>query len=434
MKSRAYNRYLLALLMCILAVNYVDRWVLGLVQNDIKADLHLTDAELGFLSGIAFALFYAVMGIPIARWADRGNRATIISLCTAIWSAAVALCGVAGSFAQLLLVRIGVGVGEAGCIPPAHSLIADVFDRAERPRAVARYMLGISFGLALGYFAGGWLNQVFGWRKTFMMIGIPGLILAALAKFTIREPRRSKDSTTRAALVSETASSLPQQPAVKEMISTLWANSAFRHLLFCFSVWYFFGYGLLQWQPTFFIRSYGLQTGELGTWLAVVQGGGSALGVYLGGEWAYRYAANNERRQLIGVAVMFSIYAIFNILTYLAPNRYWAFAALTVAAIGGNGCQGPVLATMQTVVPAHMRAVSLALVYFFANLIGMGLGPLAAGALSDAFHPWAGDESVRYALVSLSPGYFWAAWHLWRAGRTVARDVAAAQGGVVSAA
>jgi MFS family permease len=325
-------------------------------------------------------------------------------------------------------------VGEAGCIPPAHSLIADVFDRAERPRAVARYMLGISFGLALGYFAGGWLNQVFGWRKTFMMIGIPGLILAALAKFTIREPRRSKDSTTRAGLVSETASSLPQQPAVKEMISTLWANSAFRHLLFCFSVWYFFGYGLQQWQPTFFIRSYGLQTGELGTWLAVVQGGGSALGVYLGGEWAYRYAANNERRQLIGVAVMFSIYAIFNILTYLAPNRYWAFAALTVAAIGGNGCQGPVLATMQTVVPARMRAVSLALVYFFANLIGMGLGPLAAGALSDAFHPWAGDESVRYALVSLSPGYFWAAWHLWRAGRTVARDVAAAQGGVVGAA
>lgn len=423
-----YKSYLLGLLMVILAFNYADRWVLGLVQNDIKADLQLTDAELGFLSGIAFALFYALMGIPIARQADRGNRVTIISVTAGLWSAAVALCGMAGNFVQLLVIRIGVAVGEAGCIPPAHSLIADEFSRGQRPRAVARYMLGISLGLALGYFAGGWLNELFGWRTTFVLIGVPGLVLAVLAATTLREPRRARGT-----LQATPDPSLPIRPPAREVIRLLWANPSFRHLLLCFSVWYFFGYGLQQWQPTFFIRSFGMQTGELGTWLAVVQGGGSAIGVYLGGEWASRYAANNERRQLIGVAVMFAIYAVFNVAAYLAHNQYVAFALLAVAAVGGNGSQGPILATMQAIVPPHMRAVSLALVYLFANLIGMGMGPLAAGALSDALRPWVGEDSVRWALVALSPGYFWAAWHLWLAGRTVARDVAVAQAAMVVA-
>src|SRR4029077_107700 len=140
--------------------------------------------QLGLLSGIAFALFYSVMGIPIARWADRGNRITIITLTTALWSAAVALCGMAGNFSQLLLIRVGVGVGEAGCVPPAHSLISDYFTRAERPRAASRYMLGVPFGLGFGYFAAGWLNELYGWRLTFLILSFPGLLLAVLAKFT----------------------------------------------------------------------------------------------------------------------------------------------------------------------------------------------------------------------------------------------------------
>src|SRR5688500_12783235 len=180
------RNYLLALLTTILAFNYIDRLALGLLLEDIKADLALTDTQLGFLTGIAFALFYAVMGIPIARWADRGNRVTIISLTTALWSVAVALCGAAGSFVQLLVIRAGVAVGEAGCHPPALSLIADYFTRAERPRAVARYMLGWPLALLIGYFAAGWLNEFWGWRATFVILGLPGLVLAALARFTLK--------------------------------------------------------------------------------------------------------------------------------------------------------------------------------------------------------------------------------------------------------
>jgi MFS transporter, Spinster family, sphingosine-1-phosphate transporter len=421
--DRRYKNYLLILLMAILAFNYMDRWAIGIVLQDIKVDLNLSDTQLGFLTGIAFAVFYSVMGIPIARWADRGNRATIIALSTGLWSAAVALCGVVSSFTQLLLVRIVVGVGEAGCIPPAHSLLADVFSRDQRPRAVARYMMGVPLSLAVGYLAAGWLNELYGWRATFVILGLPGLALAALARFTVREPRRMKA----AEMAEAKLAALPSgEPSFKEVCVTLWINPAFRNLLFCFSVWYFFGYGIFQWQPAFFIRSHGLETGELGTWFALIFGVGGLLGVYLGGELASRYAAGNERLQLVGCAVAAVFFALCNIAAYLAPHHYWAFALLGLANLG-NVLQGPILATLQTLVPPRMRAISLALVYLFANLIGMGFGPLAAGALSDALRPWFGEESLRYALIILSPGFFWVAWHLWRASRTVAFDLKAAQ-------
>lgn len=420
MRETTYKRYLLMVLMAILAFNFVDRTALGIVLQDIKKDLVLTDTQLGLLSGIAFALFYSTMGIPIARWADRGNRVTIISLTTVLWSAAVALCAAAASFIQLLAIRVAVGIGEAGCIPPAHSLLADTFTRAERPRAVARYMLGLPLALVIGYFAAGWLNQELGWRRTFLILGLPGLVLAAIARLSLREPR-SRDASAARALVSA-----EPPPSLGETCATLWANTSFRHLLFCFSVWYFFGYGLVQWQPAFFIRSHGLQTGELGTWFALINGVGGGLGVYLGGEWAARYAARNERAQLNACAAAFGVFALLNACAYLAPSRLEAFAALALASLGGNVAQGPILATMQTLVSSRMRALSIALVYLFSNLIGMGLGPLATGALSDLLRPRFGEESLRYALLILCPGYLWAAWHLWRAGCTVAQDLKAA--------
>jgi MFS family permease len=190
----------------------------------------------------------------------------------------------------------------------------------------------------------------------------------------------------------------------------------------------FFGYGLLQWQPTFFVRSYGLSTGELGTWFAVISGGGGLLGTYLGGEWGSRWAAHKERRQLKAIAAMYCSFAALSTCMYLSPDPRLAFALMAVATVGLYAVTGPLFATIQTLVPPHMRASSIALLYLFANLIGMGLGPLAAGALSDAFRPWAGTESLRYALLTLCPGYLWAAWHLWCASRTVAGDLADSHG------
>jgi MFS transporter, Spinster family, sphingosine-1-phosphate transporter len=420
--------------MVVLAFNLVDRLALGILLQDIKIDLSLSDTQLGLLTGIAFALFYSILGIPIARWADRGNRVTIISVTTALWSVAVALCGLAGNFVQLLMIRVGVAVGEAGCLPPAHSLIADYFSRAERPRAVSRYMLGSSLSLIVGYFIAGWLNEWYGWRVTFVILGLPGIALAILAKATLREPRAHTDDRSPRPGASDQLTSprqaedvQPTQPRIKEVCRVLWRNHTFRHLLFCFAVWQFFGYGILQWQPAYFIRSHGLQTGQLGALFATFYGLGGLLGTFLGGELAARWAANNERLQLRAMAIANLSFGAISAAIYLAPTIHLAFTFLAIAAVGGAVVHGPLFATVQTLVPPQMRAMSIAIMFLFANLIGMGLGPLAAGMLSDFFRAWAGEESLRYSLLALCPGYALVAWHLWHASSTVARDLKAVQ-------
>jgi MFS family permease len=434
MKETSYRHYLLIVLMVLLAFNYVDRLALGLVLQDIKVDFHVSDTQLGFLSGMAFALFYSVMGIPIARWADRGNRVMIISVTATLWSAMVALCGLTSNFMQLLLARIGVAVGEAGCMPPANSLIPDYFTRAERPRAVGIYQLGTGLSNVVGYFLAGWLNEVYGWRVMFVVLGIPGLALAALAWFTLREPRLGKPTINARGrlaatngVVPETASLSLTQSSLKEVCVNLWANVTFRHVLFCFSVISFFGYGIAQWLPAFFIRSFGLKTGELGTWFAVIYGLAGMVGMYLGGAWASRRAPNNERLQLKVLAFVVSCFGIISACAYLSPSPYLAFGLLGMGYVAFAMAYGPLFASVQTLVPEHMRSTSIALIYFFANLIGLGLGPWAAGALSDALRPLVGEESLRYALLALCPGYLWAGWHLFRASQTITRDLDAAQ-------
>jgi MFS family permease len=419
MRLPAYRHYLLGVLTILLLFNYIDRVALGLLLQDIKVDLNLTDTQLGFLTGIAFALFYSVMGVPIARWADRGNRVLIISLTAIAWSVAVALCGVAHSFVQLLLIRIVVAVGEAGCVPPAFSLLPEYFQRSERPRATAIYGVGGAASFIVSYFLAGWLNELYGWRMTFVLLGAPGLVLAALAWFTLKEPRRTSGWRV--------APAPAPQPALTEVCRVLWRSRTFRHLLICLSVLYFFGYGILQWQPAFFVRSYGLGTREIGTWLAMTYGVGGLLGAYLGGEWSVRQAPNDERTQLRAMSLAIVSSGVLSTLVYICPSPYVGFVLVGLAAVGLYTTNGPLLATIQTLVPEHMRAVTFALVYLVANLIGMGLGPLTAGAMSDAFRPWAGDESLRYSLLILAPGYFWCAWHAWRAGDTVAHDLAHAR-------
>lgn len=433
MKESTYKNYLLTVLMVILTFNYADRYALALLLQDIRADLGLSDTQLGLLSGIAFALFYSLMGIPLARWADRGNRVTIITLTTALWSAAVALCGAATSFLQLLLIRVAAGVGEAGCIPTAHSLIADYYKREDRPRATSRYMLGIPLSVVFSSITAGWLNELYGWRIAFIALGVPGIGLAAIAWMTLREPRRERSAPARTR--SSPYSLGPTQddpsrpdPSLGETWKALWVNRTFRHLLLGFSVANFFGYGLTQWKPAFFIRSFGLNTGEVGTWFAAIYGACGLLGLYWGGELASRRAAANEALQLKGMACGYSCFAFISGGMFVASNPHLAFALMGLATVGIYTTTGPLFATIQTLVPEHMRAMSVALIYLFANLIGMGFGPLAAGFLSDAFRSWAGEESLRYALLVLCPGYFWAGWHLWRASKSIGSDLPSVQG------
>lgn len=423
MREVYYRRYLLGFLTVILAFNFIDRLVLGIVLQDIKLELHLSDTQLGFLNGIAFALFYSVMGIPIARWADRGDRVAIISLTTVLWSVMVALSGMATNFIQLVLVRVGVAAGEAGCIPPAHSLIPHYFTRDERPRAVAVYALGGPLSFVIGYSLAGWLNELYGWRLTFMILAMPGILLAPMAWFTLREPRRaSSNATTRIRAPIE--STKQDDTSVRSVWRVLWMKRSCRHLLFSFSVIHFFGYGILQWQPSFFVRSHGLQTGEVGMWLALIYGVGGMVGTYLGGVLASRYAPHDERLQLKAMGMATVGHGVFAIIVYLSRDLYVALAVLTLSCISAYSIYGPILAAIQTLVPERMRATSIALIYLIANLVGMGLGPLAAGAISDALRGIAGEDSLRYALLALAPGYFWAAWHLHRASGTVLQDIA----------
>jgi len=431
MRTTGYRRYLLILLLAILGFAFLDRVALGVLLQDIKVDLHLSDTQLGFLSGIAFALFYSVMGIPIARWADLGNRVLIVSLTTALWSVAVATCGMASSFVQLMLIRVGVAVGEAGAFPSGISLIADYFNRAERPRAVAIYSLGGPLAMIGGYMIAGWLNQRFGWRLTFVLIGAPGLVVAAAAWLTLREPRLAKTilQTTAAGRPEATIGS-EKRTELKEVCAALWANTTFRHLLLCISVTYFFNYGSLQWQPSYFMRSFGLTSGEVGVWFAIIFGVGGLVGTYLGGEFASRYAAGNERLQLVVFAIVMVICGLMSASVFVSSNLHMAFALLGGVSLALFVGVGPLYAIIQTLAPERMRAVAMALVMLIGNLIGMGLGPLATGALSDAFHGWAAQESLRYALLTMSPGYLLVAWFAWRASRTVTRDLVVPLGDV----
>jgi MFS family permease len=439
MNAVGYRRYLLGVLLSIYGFNFVDRCAFALVLQDVKADLHLTDTQLGVLTGIAFALFYAVMGIPIARWADKGNRKLIISITTATWGLLVSACGLATTFMQLMMLRVGVAIGEAGCLPPAHSLIADHFTREERPRAVGVYMLGLSASAIVGFFIAGWLSQLYGWRIMFVLLGLPGPVLAVIAWFTLREPRQGADGARGPAIsrVPTIAGEQTTKPdceslartdgTLLQVAMTLWSNKTFRHLLLYFSLASLFDFAVVQWRPAFLMRSYGMQTGELGTWLAALYGLGGICGTYLGGYWASGRAAGNERLQLQVVAVTIVLYGAISASVYLSPNRYWALGLMGVSSIAVASTYAPLYATVQTLLPEHMRATAVASIALFSNLIGMGLGPLMTGAMSDALRPWAGEQSLRFALLALSPGYLWCVWHLWRASKTVGEDLRAAR-------
>ena len=413
-----YRNYLLGLLTIVAAFNYLDRGVLALAMEPIRQEFNLTDSQLGFMSGFAFALFYAIAGIPIARWADRGNRNLVVSITTGLWSIMVAISGLAVNFGQLLLARVGVAIGESGCVPPAQSLISDYFDRAERPKAMAIYWMSAPLSMILAYLGGGWLVEHYGWRVTFMVVGIPGVVLALLVRLTLQEPRLN--NCHKALSLSREQKS----PSMWNIAVTIFEKRAFLHVTLVFCISFFFGTGIGVWIPTFFMRTHGMDPGEIGTWLAFTWGVGGMLFTFLGGTLTTRYASNREKLQMKIVAVIVALCSVFHILCYLSTNKYWALLFVSVVV----GClipivQAPVYAAIQSLVQERMRAVALAFIFMFSNLIGLGLGPLIVGIFSDAFSELFDEESLRYALIVFSPGYMWCAIHSWKASTTIEEDI-----------
>ena len=414
MFSEATRRYVLGTLVVVYTFNFIDRQILSILLEAIKRDLVLTDTQLGMLTGFAFALFYATLGIPIARWADRGNRRNIIALALAIWSGMTALSGIAQNYWQLLAARIGVGVGEAGCSPPAHSMIADYYPANRRATALGVYSLGIPVGILFGFIAGGWMNEFFGWRTAFFVVGIPGLILAIIVRLSVREPQRG---------MAEGRVAEAQPPGVAETFRYLWKKRSFRHMAFGGALTAFVGYGMVNWIPSFLIRSHGMETGEIGTYLGLIIGIPGGIGIALGGYMADRLGSRDTRWFLWIVSVALLAGVPLTVLVFLTDNAYYALAFFIIPAMLGNVYQATTFSQTQGLVQLRMRAVAAAVLLFILNIIGLGLGPQVVGIISDTLAPRFAEHSLRYRLLICSLANIWAAYHYYVAGKYLEADL-----------
>jgi MFS family permease len=417
MFTRAYKRYALAMMTAVYMLNLVDRGLMILLLQPIKEDLDLSDTQLGFLTGIAFGLFYATLGLPIARWADRGNRVTITSLAIGLWGLTVMACVLVGNFVQLLFSRIAAAVGESGCKPPTYSLVGDYFPEAgERTRAMAIYLAGNALSSLLSFIVGGWLNELYGWRITFFVMGVLGLLLAIVVKATVVEPR------LKARGPQVTAVRLPR---MKVVFRTLWRQRSCRHLALALILLYTMGLGLAPWYAAFMMRRHGVGTSELGLWFGLIFSVSGLAGVLSGGMLASRWFASDERAQMrMSAAAIASLVPCFVAFLTL-PDKYQALVALVPIMVAFNFFLGPTYALLQRLVADEMRATMMALVMLLANLIGFGLGPQIVGILSDLLQPVFGADALRYAMLSMSFVALWAAAHFWRVGYTVKEDLSA---------
>jgi predicted MFS family arabinose efflux permease len=409
--SDAYARYVLGLLFVAYVFNFIDRQILAILLEPIKRELGASDTAMGLLTGFAFALFYTCAGIPIARLADRGVRRSIIAAGLAVWSLLTAVSGTVRSFAELALARIGVGVGEAAFVPPAHSLISDYFPPERRATAMAVFSMGVHVGIAFGFLLGGWIAEFFGWRRAIFAVGLPGLLLAVLVRLTVREPPRR----VAPAAAAEGASTV---------VRALWRRRSFRHLSLAAALHSFGGYAFAVWGPPFFVRVHGMASGELGTWLGAILGIGGALGSVGGGLIADRWGAGDPRRKLWlpAIASVLQVPWVLALLTIASPRP--AMLALVPSAVLSAMWFGPVFALTQSLVRPEARATASAVLVFVINLIGLGLGPPAVGALSDALTPSYGPRAIGYALLVIGVTNLWAALHFALGARTVRADLA----------
>lgn len=413
-----YRNYALGVLFLGYVVNFIDRSILAILLEPIKHDLSLSDSELGLLGGLAFALFYATLGIPIAALADRWSRVKVLAISMIIWSAMTALCGMASNFITLLIARIGVGVGEAGASPPSHSLISDYFPIESRATALSIYALGIPFGSMVGNFVGGWGAEELGWRTTFFLVGIPGILVAFLILATLKEPPRGL-SEKREIKPDGTA-----PPAMKDVFRFLWTKKSFRHIGFAAGLHAFVGYGAGTWNAPFLIRSHEMPITEVGSWLAIISGIG-AIGTFAGGFLGDKISdKTGDRRWYLWVCGISTLIMVpFQLTAYLYDELWAVIPSLFVVSILGGMYLGPSFAMTQGLVTLRMRAVASAILLFMLNIIGMGLGPYFVGIASDLLAPQFAIHSLRYALCIAVLANLWAATHYFLGARTLRRDL-----------
>jgi MFS family permease len=440
--TKSYRAYVLGVFVIIYTFNFIDRLLISIVQEAVKEDFGVSNFLLGLLGGPVFAILYTALGIPIARFAERANRITIVSIGAFLWSLMTAACGFAGNFVQLALCRLGVGIGEAACVPPSQSTIADYFPADRRASALAIFSLGIPLGSALAYVGGGWLVSNFDWRTAFWMLGVPGVLAALLLKFTVKEPPRSGTQT--------------KPPSFSETLRTLSKKASFWHVAFGGALISFVGYGSSQFLVSHLVRNYDLgsslpqEIANASYAMGAVAGLSTALGTFLGGHLADRLAPRHPRVNswlpALGAGIAIPLY----ILSFLQIEFIWAFAFLMIAPIFHYLYLGSMYAVTMSVSTPLQRATSVAILILIVNLIGYGLGPPFVGAVNDFFASSiladtgaltlaqcdprtiapenvavcgnAQGLGLKYALGATIFFLGWAALHFLLAGRTIVKD------------
>ena len=405
------HRTTLTLLMLAYTLSMCDRMILSILFPDIKAEFGLTDTQLGFLGGISFALFYATMGLPIAKLSDQYSRKRLIIASLIIFSIMTALGGMATGFISLLVFRIGVGIGEAGVNPASHSIIADYFPPQRRAFAMAILMLGGSFGMMFGFVGGGFIAEAYNWRIALVSVGVPGLLLAVVMARSLREPGRGTYEI-------ETP---PPPPPIRTTAATMWANPAMRHLIAGGIAVGLMGYGFTQWLPTFFMRTHDLSQSQTGMLMAGVFGISGAIGALAAGKWFDRLSTRGFQHGMRMLAIVPFFTGPFFIMGLLADDLTTAILLFIIPGFAGNYAIGPTIAMVQTLSPVQMRAVSSAIMMLCLNLIGMGLGPLLIGLLSDLLTPQHGEDALSVALAFFTLVGLWGSGHFWLCGRALAK-------------
>ena len=428
--SAKYRSYALVVLLLVYTVNFLDRQVVTILAEPIKNELHILDWQIGLMTGFAFAIFYTVLGLPIARLAESFNRPWIIAGSLTVWSGFTIACGQATNFVQLILARVGVGVGEAGCTPTAHSLISDYVPKEQRASALAFFSIGTPLGSLLGLTMGGVMADMFGWRNAFLLAGIPGLFLTLLVLTTLKEPRKQ--------LAKDAQRHVAGQGHFGATLKYLGGKRTFWLIAFAAATQAFIGYGNAPFAASFYFRNHGPEIAHLATQFHLKSAGflGLALGLIGGtagiissfvGGWLADRAAKRDLRAYMSVPAVAAILSpIFSVMVYLNPTALGALGVTVVPGLLGSLWYGPVYASAQGLVPPHMRATAASVLLFVINLIGLGAGPLAVGALSDILAGPGGlgsADGVRWALICSSCCTVIAAGFFWSARRTIREDM-----------
>lgn len=416
--SSGYKVYVLALLVLGYIFNTIDRGALGILVEPIKAELQISDTAMGLLTGLAFAVFYSVMGVPIARLADRWSRVKVLALAIALWSIATAACGRAWNYWSLFLFRCTTGVGEAGGSPPSHSLISDYFPSANRATALAIYAMAVPVGTAIGSFSSGNLNVLVGWRWTFIIVGLPGLLVALLVFLTLKEPPRGYSDSPGQVRQVET-------PPFFEVFRFLLTRQSFMYMSVAAALHAVVWYAGSSWNAAFFMRSHGMDTGQAGSYLAIFALIG-AIGSFLGGYLSDKLSVwKDDKRWYMWVpGIACFIMVPFQFVSYLSPNMDIVAPAFSIMVVLASTFFGPSFAVAQSVATVRMRAVSTSVLLFIQTIIGLSLGPLLVGVLSDLLEATRGTDSLRWGLVIVGLGNILAALLYYMGSRKYREDLA----------